>query len=640
MEKNIVPTAHQPWSPITVSPPPADNASSSYAHYAFPPSPSQFPPPEVLALVDKAANAEHRHAQAVIENAQLRQQLAQKQAAEDAYRDLVALNGRLYTTDKTGRLVELLSHEVEWSSHIIPDPPFTFAPCYMVKLKGVDTPLMIRATDYLRDQPLLQALQELPGVKVTLLRQSTRLTANALRDAFSTSMQVVRPNFYGGWVPLSDGNYQFLLSSDHKTHATESSSVPFSPLAGFPSGADVATSVRRLWNEVLTPIQNPSARWLVLLCLHASSLYSLLQHLGHPLPLALCIFSNDSRAVAFFHRLFSGFGDPPLSLDTPPACFSRRLLEYKDEPLLILDVHNSANAKSNSLLLTELLATRQVPWSHKKEQGHFPLQALPVILSRAASALSCAQDCLVLDFGTENFDFGLFSDKNSGISRDIQRYFFNFVRIVQQNLATLNETLARTERDSLSLSEGNLSQRCTQGLSVLLAIDAFFAEILRDFHIQLPGLDADNTNHKAWFLDLLHQTSDKELDCADLVDQFITIARSDLQSGTLCACPTEYTAQPGQNTVYFDAQHLCFTQGAFQSICTRLSCSHPTLVTALSDAGLLLGRPINGTTPMTRISVWNVHGIRQTVRVYKFARSVFDELGEPLVFEGEDVAWN
>ena len=54
----------------------------------------------------------------------------------------------------------------------------------------------------------------------------------------------------------------------------------------------------------------------------------------------------------------------------------------------------------------------------------------------------------------------------------------------------------------------------------------------------------------------------------------------------------------------------------------------------MKKEGLLAGAPANSETRMTRISVYNVYGVRETVYVYKVNRSAFEEFENSLQLEG------
>ena len=85
--------------------------------------------------------------------------------------------------------------------------------------------------------------------------------------------------------------------------------------------------------------------------------------------------------------------------------------------------------------------------------------------------------------------------------------------------------------------------------------------------------------------------------------------------------------------VYFDEGSLYFTPAALKTVCQQLGYSRPVVLRALSNAGLLRGSRINQTTAMTRIQLWNVHGIPQPTAVYRLRRDAFERLGEPLLLD-------
>ena len=51
---------------------------------------------------------------------------------------------------------------------------------------------------------------------------------------------------------------------------------------------------------------------------------------------------------------------------------------------------------------------------------------------------------------------------------------------------------------------------------------------------------------------------------------------------------------------------------------------------------MVRGRPVNATTGLTRVSVWNQYGTRESSQVYKLPRKAFDQLGDPLILGEEE----
>ena len=90
------------------------------------------------AYASQAAAACAEYSRVVAENERLQHQLAQRQTAEDAYRELWLNSDRYYTFDRTGRAVELLNSTFEWAARVIARPPFSPCDDYIIKIRGVD----------------------------------------------------------------------------------------------------------------------------------------------------------------------------------------------------------------------------------------------------------------------------------------------------------------------------------------------------------------------------------------------------------------------------------------------------------------------------------------------------------------------
>ena len=137
-------------------------------------------------------------------------------------------------------------------------------------------------------------------------------------------------------------------------------------------------------------------------------------------------------------------------------------------------------------------------------------------------------------------------------------------------------------------------------------------------------------------LTLLKQASERGMVHASVAQDFIDVARSHIRAGRLTPIPMP-AAEPatGNPVVYFDKDFLCFSSAAFQCVCQALTQSRPDVLCALEKEGLLYESFANSETWTTRISVYNVYGVRKSVYVYKVKRSAFEEFGDPLFLEEE-----
>ena len=564
----------------------------------------------------------------------LESQIAQMQAAEDAFTQILEQDDRLFVIDRTNRLVELLNHRVAECIHFIPDAPFSVEQHYQITLDGVNPVLCLSLADYYNDRRLLNALAELPNVHVSLLRRSVGLTAIALRLAFAKKTRVVFPHFWGGWLPTQNQQFAFFLTSENRTHTTSNLFSRYHPLTNFPTSAEAIFSFQNFWDSALSPIQNSQLKWLVSLCLHTSCLYSLIRQLQQPLNCAFCFFNEDAATLEYFKSLFQQGNDIAFSLDLPPASFTMNLLERKDQTMVVLDKRTTPNAKANATLLQNTLQTAQILWKNRREERFFPLQALPIILTSSSSSLSCAPHCLVIDLDCNDLDISTWLSTDGKLDSLVSEHIFNFLKFAQQNIPALQELLETMQREVLR-GKHDLSASSLQTMGILLAVDAFLGKYLKLFHLDYPESAPATDACKNYLLNLLQAATDQEYCCTDIVGQFISIVRADFMNHTLHAQPRNSPSSPSSNVVFFTENTLFFSASAFYSLCKRLSCSRPMLVRALASSGLIQGTPINDTTRMTRIRVANEGGSHRTESVYALLREAFDLFGDPLIFEEE-----
>lgn len=580
-------------------------------------------------LANQAVAANHWCAQVAIENARLHDRLAQKGQKEDAYKATFCSSGRTYTTDPNGRVVALLNHEVEQACHAIFLPPFQRCEAYVVWLSKIDQPLVINAVQFFKDARLLQTFQELPGVEIYLC-QTDKKTARLMRKVICNHLERIDVPFWGGWQKDQNGKFCFLTFPNGGTHAIPDNITLQLAVNESMSAASVSVAVHNFLAAAHYDSSKPEL-WLLGLAFHIAALYSLLRQLGHPFPLAFGILTERAVDWDDIKRLFCWFDDGPLSLSLLPAKFS--LLYRKDQPLLILDERECCFVNQNSDLLEQVLSNHQVPWKCKNEEKVFPLQALPIILSRTASALTVNPSVMILEFSSK--DGKRIIGANESIQGD---YLTAFVQYTTAHVDQLRGLLAEHRCQALTRSGDSLTEKCVEALGILLAIDSFIRRFYRDCGVDVRSLNEACPGTESWLLDLLEQTSDKLLDCGDLAAQFTSVARSMLMRGPLSPCPVEYEQKPSENVVFYDKTTLGFTSPAMKLICQHLGISRPVILRALAESGLLRGKPINGTTPLTRISTWDVYGVRHPERVYLLPRSAFDQFGDPLTFDGEDVS--
>lgn len=557
------------------------------------------------------------------ENGRLKAEQAKRQAEVNAYNQVFSDNGGTYTTDKQGRRVELLNCRIEGAYHLFPQLPETADPFYVAKIEGMDQLVTLSEDVYASNGRLVQAFQELLGNGVRQCH-SLATTAFLLRGALKPQPIVL--DFYGGWHRDQAGMHRFWLSGSGSTHRASGETSSFVMVAAEKCDVGAFRDFRRCMHQVVTD----SLRDCLTLWFHAAALTTLLDDLGFPFPLTLYLDVSDAKAQSWTIQLFRWFGSSPLSLDTQESAFCRELLHRCDQPLLIIDQRQTTFAATNSQLLEQIIVTRAVPFKSKrrKDPESLPCLALPIIVAAAASSLSCSPNCAVTSLGNADFKESA-QPPGEGL---LHRYLYAFLSFAQERVPQFRDLLEEKRQEVLSTHTGTLSGHYAEAMGILLAIREILNEFARFYGCTDYGWSEES---ERWICGLLETTSWKSTDQETLAEQFISVARNHLNCGLLCACPVECRARPESNAVFYDEEGLGFTAEAFAAVCRHLNQSRPVVVVALREANLLLGKPINATTAMTRIGIYNQYGIRTTVAVYRLDRNAFDILGDPLTFDGE-----
>lgn len=564
------------------------------------------------------------------ENEQLHHKLSQKQFAEQANSEAIRCSdNRIYTYGKNGCLKLLMNRCVEGALRITYLLPSQRKPLYIIYLNKASTPLCLCESDYLNDKKFLSAIQELEGVEISFGLRNNKI-ATLLRQAVSKKITTIDFYPYAGWTfDCSDCHYEFF--ENRTTHCVNDALFSERKLLGKPTSAVTTAAVNLFW-PYFKVITNNTTRWLMFLWFHAAALYSLLRQLDCEIQLALCIYSTDADCLTYVKRLFSWFGDSPLSMDIAPSDFNAALLARKDQPLLVCDQGRLENSKVNMKTLETLLINKRAPLK-SKETASFPVQALPTILSDRVSAISCAPEVLTLEVDDGEFDRDAWAGlaEHSAMAWD---YIASFVAYTEEHLSELRSALSHGWNEAVELSDGDLNERCTQTMGVLLGLDHFLTGFTKSCvsNLTISPISPLDDSMIGQLRDLMTQTSEKG-ENTGLADLFIEIARDHIRTGILSLTPIERCPTERSNLVLFDDYHLYFTRPAFCEVCKSLRQSRPVMLRALADAELLMGKRINNSTFMVRIGTYNVHGIHRTLCVYSVDRAAFDEVGEPLLLE-------
>ena len=200
------------------------------------------------------------------------------------------------------------------------------------------------------------------------------------------------------------------------------------------------------------------------------------------------------------------------------------------------------------------------------------------------------------------------------------------------NLHIKNYLLSENRQMALSQYGNHLNETCVQTLGNLMALNSFVQKFLNAFFAR-PTCEVDQW--LTWFVNKLEQTTWKAEDEVGLADRFIECARLQLIKGQLHTTTLKEASYNDVNgtTIFYDDAHLYFPKAAFWQVCAALDQSRPSILRALNEAGLLGGKQINHSTLMSRVGIFDFHGVRHSLPVYRLERSAFESLGEALFEE-------
>lgn len=580
-----------------------------------------IPPGVVQHWTDYVANSEYQRAK-------LESKLQRQLQAEQAYQEILQLNGRTCVLGKNGRPQEVVNCGFPYAYLVEPQPPLHDKPFLIIGTSVSSEPLRITEEDFYRDSRLVTKLHSHPEVEVKIVGSQKR-TALYLRLAITKSLKVVRQSPYAGWYKSGDG-YHFQLLSNASSHLNQGSLLPPMPMADKSPdfSAVAAASAQQFW-PVFRIVTNRAVRQTLVVWFYTSQVYTLLRELGFEMLMAPIFFSTEKRAVTYLKNLFSWYGDKPVSTNIPPRDFNAAMVARRDEPLLIIDECSSKRVLENIQTLKDALADHTVPWKSGREVVSLPLQASPIIVSTQVSSVCCVPETIIIDISTEDFEWSRWGDLIDQVAKHTEHREC-FVRYTEAHIDDPRNALAAKKKHAITMSCGQLHERCIHTLAILLGMQAYLEQFFRFCAPAIPPIKFDDeiTQH---LFHLLKQTAEKDF-MASLPEQFIYITQQRIKRGSLKLFPRFQSPSDNPKTVlYIDDDRLHFTPEAFFSVCKSMHQSRPVILRALADEGLFRGAQTNPGTAQTRIRVFNVHGTADLIPVYSLDRSRFEELGDPFI---------
>lgn len=586
------------------------------------PSPP-FQPPAVLPMVPAEAlcylkDTNERNLHLAVENERLKHKQHMEKLKEEAYTKAFGCDNRTWTITESGRPVEVLDADLTAAFQLIPQGPEEHPVTYGLGFTGHKELILFNEADYLDDKRLIHSLQT-AGIHV-ICRRSMRTTAALIRQCISERLVSVITNFYGGWK-VEDQGLIFMRFQAFSSHQGQNYLDAAQPLPDVsPTAAAMAvTQLAKLFQTV----RSPALRWLLSAWFHASFLFSLLGAAGCALPMGLCFYTREPVIQSWLERLLCWYGDPPINLDDRPAAFNRAMWSRKDQPVVILDRHQTENACRNSVLLEEILATKTIAWKNGRKETILPLQATIVVLCNTSSSLCCSPKLFTLDLQEENFDLELCQKQLEQASVH-QDYLQALASYTAAHWSDLQESLrqGRTQAAAFADNADMLAEAGT-----LLGVASFAGSFFRFCGAENASASLGGDVTLDSLQDVFGQMA-SNISGIDVPSQFCQLAQRCLADGIFSIQDADKDDLDGTKpVVYLIGEDYGFTTEAFRTVCRRMSQSAPVIAQILSEAGLLRGKRTNATTVQTRIPVTNATGHCRYVGVYRIAQEeIMNEL--------------
>ena len=378
----------------------------------------------------------------------------------------------------------------------------------------------------------------------------------------------------------------------------------------------VATMAVTQLAKLFQTVRSPALRWLLSAWFHASFLFSLLEIAKSALPMGLCLYTREPVIQSWLERLFCWYGDPPINLDDRPAAFNRAMWSRKDQPVVIIDRHQTENACRNSVLLEEILTTKTIAWKNGRKETIIPLQATVVVLCDASSSLCCSPKLFTLDLQAEDFDLELCQKQLEQTSVH-QDYLQALASYTAAHWPELQESLrqGRTKAAAFAANADMLA-----GAGTLLGVASFAGSFFRFYGVENTSVSMGWDVTLDSFQDVFSQMT-SNISGIDVPRQFCQLAQRCLADGIFFIRDADRDDSDGTKpVVYLIGEDYGFTTEAFRTVCRRMSQSTPVIAQTLSEAGLLRGKRTNATTVQTRIPVTNAYGHCNYVGVYRIAQ--------------------
>lgn len=560
------------------------------------------------------------------ENNHHRNLLLRVELKENAFRDVYVDQNGYMAKGKSGKR-DYFTHFIFTHAYLIrPGANCQVEPYYLLYFNSPGLgPLAIPEKDFGTDKKLLTALENHTHSSV---RKTPTLSNSAalLRKQVAGVLQTIEVPFQAGWMEYGE-KMQFLQFADRfLSHQRGGMLLPLNFMPDVASKQAVSSRATELLAATLGKIKDPTLRGLLCLFVHLSFLYSLLLQLGYQVPLGLCLHCGSARAEEVCKGFFRFYDDSPIPLSLAEPVFARLLQERKDQAAVILDRWNGMSSSSNADLLEQAISSGGI--AYKGCTGGTPLLALPVVLSTVTSQLSASPLLLTLDVKDEDFDWEA-DDLYEMV--DTSEHFQAFAHFVGEHINDLKEALKAGRIWAMR----NFEDLPSSGIGMLAALYGVWTILVQYFNQGHIGVDFLDLVPADVFPDNLSQLEEillKEEGGDDSGSIFLEVARDMVGSKELKTFEVKKHRVSAEGDprlgLLYTAEDVYITSKTIDRICGVLSFSRPMVVTSLKAAGLLRGKPINGTTWLTRITITDANNCSHSLKALRIAREDFELFGE------------
>lgn len=531
----------------------------------------------------------------------------------------------LYAIDIHNRKFFLSDMVIHSVTLVHPDPLYRKSDFYQIKVNNSSA--LLTVTEYQNGKALISKLIEASGSDFQKVGSDLQIR-KLLKEFLSTLFTEENIGFYYGWKSTEQACEFYTVNG--KTHGTiESMSLDVTPDAPLPSQekeirVDIKRGVAIPFENTLVQnvtslfetISDPHKRSIILLCIHAAALYSLLKEKGAPIRIGLCLNTSSPKISICLTELFEWYEDKGIAISETPAAFLSLLTQRKDQPLLIKD---SICTTQNRDKLIDCIRDDSIPIALKDCERKPSLQAFPTIIGNCQSTLCTSSELMYMEI----HDDDLIQDACNIISelrKYLPLYIQYFIFFVQQHIPLLEQHLtnARTQVFNELSDDSGLSE---QGL---LTLCSFYGleKIVRDYHDsvykdstlanRLDMLISDGW-HKTLF-DLLRNNPDHKTDDTSITalfskvlaekltdNQFDVRYNNDPQNGAIC--------EPGkEGIVYFLKGCVCLSGEAYSYMQKACNVRPRRLQNALNNSEFFVKSNWNNTTKLNRITLHAPNG--------------------------------